>query len=161
VLFIDVDRLKAVNDSRGHAAGDRLLVDVAKVLRDAVRAADIVGRIGGDEFTVVLTGDPVPDPEALRARLESAMADLPSADRLVSVSIGIATAKAGDAQLTLDELIAAADRAMYDVKRRRRPGLGQSFARRPTRAYAPIAALSRPAAALRAVALSVRSQVKS
>jgi diguanylate cyclase (GGDEF)-like protein len=124
VLFIDVDGLKEVNDSQGHAAGDRLLIEVAKVLRDAVRATDIVGRIGGDEFTIVLTGQPVPDPEALRTRLESAAASLPSGGRPVSLSVGIATAASSGADATLDDLIDAADRAMYEVKRHR--GRGRS-----------------------------------
>ena len=68
VLFIDVDGLKAINDGFGHAAGDRVLVGVAAVLRDAVRATDIVGRIGGDEFAAVLPGQSAAHAQELCAR---------------------------------------------------------------------------------------------
>jgi diguanylate cyclase (GGDEF)-like protein/PAS domain S-box-containing protein len=117
-LFIDVDGLKSLNDGLGHTAGDRVLIHVANVLRDAVRATDIVGRIGGDEFTVVLAGQSAHDAEELRERIELAMQRLPSAENPVSVSIGIAT-RHRDAAETLDDLIDAADRSMYAVKRQR------------------------------------------
>lgn len=120
VLFIDFDGLKAINDRLGHSAGDRVLVEVARVLRDTVRSSDIVGRIGGDEFTVILAGRSAIDAEELRDRLESAISKLTLEDTPVSVSIGVASAP-GDAAgpHTLDGLIDAADRAMYEVKRLR------------------------------------------
>ena len=117
-LFIDVDGLKSINDGLGHTAGDHVLIDVANVLRDAVRATDIVGRIGGDEFTAVLAGQSAPEAEQLRVRLELAIQSLPSVHSPASVSIGIATLHRGAAE-TLDDLIDSADRSMYAVKRQR------------------------------------------
>lgn len=71
VLAIDLDRFKEVNDRRGHAAGDALLVGVARTLRSHTRATDTVARIGGDEFVVVLRN--APDPAVLAERLRSAI----------------------------------------------------------------------------------------
>lgn len=118
VLFIDVDALKSINDGLGHTTGDRVLVEVAGVLRATLRATDIIGRIGGDEFTAVLAGRSAPEAEQLRVRLERAMQSPPHVDCPVSVSIGIATLMCDGAE-TLDELIDSADRAMYAVKRQR------------------------------------------
>ncbi len=117
VLFIDVDGLKAINDGFGHAGGDRVLVGVAAVLRDALRASDIVGRIGGDEFAAVLAGRPASHAREVCARVKIAMAEVRYVQEAISVSIGIATLREGPAH-SLEELIDDADRAMYAVKRR-------------------------------------------
>jgi diguanylate cyclase (GGDEF)-like protein len=115
VLFTDLDGFKAVNDSLGHAAGDRLLTVVAERLRRAVRPGDTVGRLGGDEF-VVLAVDVANETVALEVaeRIRSALnRPIPLAGRLVrlSVSVGIAL---GDRPG--DELLRDADTAMYRAK---------------------------------------------
>lgn len=120
LLFCDVDRLKPVNDRHGHRAGDALLVEVATRLRAAVRGEDLVARLSGDEFVVVV---PTADPEAvdaLQARIHEAMAPparLPDGTLVeTSVSIGAAVTQPG---LSAEEVLAAADAAMYVAKRRR------------------------------------------
>lgn len=112
VLALDLDDLKAVNDSRGHAAGDQLLIDTARVLQEAVRAADVVARLGGDEFAVLAVQ--TNGPAALREvdRLQSRLV----ADG-ITASIGMADREATG---SLRAAWAAADRNMYEAKRRRR-----------------------------------------
>jgi diguanylate cyclase (GGDEF)-like protein/PAS domain S-box-containing protein len=117
VLFMDLDGLKAINDGYGHAAGDAALVTAAGVLRDEVRLTDTVGRIGGDEFAAVLVGVTAAQAETLCDRVRSAAQAHASGRHPLSVSIGIAALIPGELE-TLDELIAAADRTMYDGRRR-------------------------------------------
>lgn len=119
VLFLDVDALKTINDTLGHAAGDQVLVDVATRLRAALRGVDIAARVGGDEFVVLLDSIATTNAalvvaermcEALRAPY------VVQGDRLsVAASIGVAVGPAGFG--TADEVVAAADAAMYDAKR--------------------------------------------
>ena len=120
VLFLDVDDFKAVNDSLGHAAGDRLLVEVTSRLHAALRAADIAARVGGDEFVVLL--DDVATMEAARVvaeRLSEALRapyEIGTDRWIATTSIGVAVGPEGLG--TADEMVAAADAAMYDAKRR-------------------------------------------
>ena len=119
VLFLDLDRFKAVNDRWGHAAGDRLLVAVADRLRACVRPQDTVARLGGDEFVLLL--EAVPDAgEAQRVaeRVLRALAPPFALDaRWVALggSIGIALGRGGAA--SPEELLGAADAALYQAKR--------------------------------------------
>jgi diguanylate cyclase (GGDEF)-like protein len=119
VLFLDVDNFKVINDTLGHAAGDRLLVDVAARLRLVLRAGDTAARVGGDEFVVLLDDVATKEAalvvaerlsEALRAPYEI------GTDRWIAMaSIGVAVGPEG--LETADEVVAAADAAMYDAKR--------------------------------------------
>jgi diguanylate cyclase (GGDEF)-like protein/PAS domain S-box-containing protein len=119
VLFMDLDGLKAINDSFGHAAGDAALIAAAASLRDTVRLTDIVGRIGGDEFAAVLVGASETEAAALSDRVRGAVRAHASTEHPLSVSIGIASLRPGELE-TLDALIDAADRAMYIGRRQRR-----------------------------------------
>lgn len=124
VLFVDVDGLKAANDTLGHQAGDRLLQDVADTLRSTLREADVVARVGGDEFAAVLSG--IDDPAAVVDRLQRAVDErnLLSPDRPpMSFSVGSATFDPADPE-PLDVLVRRADAAMYEVKRGRRAARG-------------------------------------
>ena len=125
VLFIDMDRFKILNDTRGHAAGDRFLVEVAARLREGARTQDTVARLGGDEFVVMLVGlDASADAAAADARAyaEKVCATLnrPYAfdDTLhtSSASIGVTLFPLPDD--TVDAVLHRADRAMYRVKTR-------------------------------------------
>lgn len=119
VLFLDVDGFKAVNDTAGHAAGDRLLVQMADRLRVAVRETDIVARLGGDEFAVMLYPlRSVDDARRVGAKISNLMApsfDLEEHGRFhCGMSVGMATYPLdGD---TIPALLDTADRAMYRAK---------------------------------------------
>ncbi|QPF88963.1 GGDEF domain-containing protein [Bradyrhizobium commune] len=118
VFCVDLDGFKGVNDRFGHAAGDAVLVAVAKRLCASVRDADVVCRIGGDEF-VILLPDTTDDEAVAIAQLIIARVaepfDFTPAAR-VGASIGLASAPRDG--VTADELLSAADRAMYEAKRR-------------------------------------------
>jgi len=118
VIFVDLDRFKAVNDLLGHAAGDRVLVAAAERLRFAVRGRDRVGRLGGDEFLAICPGVVSPEQAVEIGRRVAAVLNTRvevGADVVnLRASIGVAwTAAALDA----DSLIAQADSAMYESKR--------------------------------------------
>lgn len=119
VIFVDIDRFKAVNDNLGHAAGDDLLVAVADRLAAAVRDEDILGRIGGDEFLVVCSRIRGRD-EALQVaeRINRALRDdiaLAGGRVALSASVGAACSDLGAS--SADELVGQADAAMYQAKR--------------------------------------------
>jgi diguanylate cyclase (GGDEF)-like protein len=118
VLFLDLDNFKVVNDSMGHAAGDRLLVAVADRLRDCVRAEDLVARLGGDEFAVLLTDGPdLAHAVAVTNRMLDALRSpfqLDGQEISIGGSIGMAAARP-DTQRP-DELLRNADVAMYTAK---------------------------------------------
>jgi diguanylate cyclase (GGDEF)-like protein len=111
VAFLDVDGLKKVNDELGHAAGDRLLVDVATVLRTRLRSYDLVMRWGGDEFVCALYGA---EPEGALRRLEAVAAGIAAITGGRSVSWGLVVLEASDSAITL---IGRADAALYEGRR--------------------------------------------
>ncbi len=117
LAYLDVDGLKQVNDEAGHEVGDTLIGDVATALRDAVGPSDIVGRLGGDEFCLLVTGT---DPVALKSRLTDALNGSHNADRPYGLraSIGVLDVPPTDTS-PLRDLLARADRLMYDDKRSR------------------------------------------
>lgn len=121
LLFADTDGLKRVNDELGHAVGDSLLIETADVIRETIRSSDVAGRIGGDEFCVLLVGDPELDADRVVHRLRETEAThnaRPGRSFQVSVSIGLTTLAPGRS-VTLEELIDAADEGMYQDKRDR------------------------------------------
>jgi diguanylate cyclase (GGDEF)-like protein/PAS domain S-box-containing protein len=115
VLMIDVDQFKSYNDSFGHPAGDEVLKLMAELLRSLVRASDICGRQGGEEFIVVLPETDAAGALELGGRLRSSVADLNWPRRAVTVSIGAASL--GPDVPDALALVAEADRALYTSKR--------------------------------------------
>ncbi len=112
VLYLDLDGLKAVNDRRGHKAGDELISAFARAAVTGLRAEDLIGRFGGDEFVLFLPGT---DDFAAWHHAESLLERLRQVTpRPIAASIGIAAAPAG---ATLDRVIQHADEAMYEAKR--------------------------------------------
>jgi diguanylate cyclase (GGDEF)-like protein len=122
LLFVDVDGLKRVNDELGHAMGDLLLKEAADVIRETIRASDLAGRLGGDEFCVLLMGDPELDPHRALERMRATTAihnQRPGREFHLSLSIGLSAIAPGRS-VTLEELIDAADEGMYEDKRAKR-----------------------------------------
>ena len=122
LLFVDVDGLKRVNDELGHATGDVLLKEAADVIRETIRASDLAGRLWGDEFCVLLMGDPELDPGRALERMRATTAahnQRPGRAFHLSLSIGLSAIPPGRS-VTLEELIDAADEGMYEDKRGKR-----------------------------------------
>lgn len=109
VCLLDLDGFKAVNDTRGHQAGDQALRSFGHLLRDSIRDVDFVGRYGGDEFLVVFAGTPVPVVEDRMGALVRRWADVGTG---IGVSIGVARVGTLGADAATD----AADRALYRAK---------------------------------------------
>jgi diguanylate cyclase (GGDEF)-like protein/PAS domain S-box-containing protein len=121
VVFIDLDRFKAINDRLGHRAGDQLLVYVADSLRAAVRQGDVAARIGGDEFVVIGGAETSEDADRFGQRMVEAVRGCITleGERVeVAASVGVSYVDAGDAP-SADVVLAQADDRMYDAKRRR------------------------------------------
>jgi len=121
VLFIDLDNLKGINDTFGHATGSAFLAETADMLRDAFRETDVLGRIGGDEFVVVCQCSRVAVSIAAE-RLKSAARSRNAKDSQrnpLSFSVGLVTSEE-HANETLKELLTSADKAMYEEKRRKK-----------------------------------------
>jgi diguanylate cyclase (GGDEF)-like protein/PAS domain S-box-containing protein len=115
LLFVDVDGLKHVNDDHGHPAGDRVLQDVARAIRESVRAVDVAGRLGGDEFVALLHDAGTDDAACVVTRIREALAARHTrGTEPVGVSVGVVARDA--AHRDLSDLLAAADRAMYVQK---------------------------------------------
>ena len=118
VLFIDLDHFKTINDSLGHHAGDQLLCDVAARITQCVRDTDVVARLGGDQFVVVLTNIHTPDDAALVADklLESMRGVFTLDHQPVTISPSIGISLFPDDGPTGDVLLRCADAAMYHAK---------------------------------------------
>lgn len=118
LLMLDLDHFKRINDTHGHAAGDAFLKGFAATVRDALRQVDSVGRLGGEEFAVLLTGCESGDALLFAERLRQLVADLKvSFDRLeiaVTVSIGIASMQPAD--VSAAQALERADAALYRAK---------------------------------------------
>ena len=117
VVFIDVDKFKAVNDRHGHAAGDAVLTTVADRLRATFRAEDTIARLGGDEFVIVCEDLQTPDDvNVLAVKTRSALAQpyVVAGQRLhLTASVGAAIS---DGNSTVERLLNHADSEMYDAK---------------------------------------------
>jgi len=119
LLFVDIDHFKQINDSYGHKTGDEMLSWFAGLIREAIREYDILGRMGGDEFAVLLpeteTDAAIQIAERLRQKVEDSRVTLDTGTALaVTVSIGITSRENNDA--TFEELLKKADIALYRAK---------------------------------------------
>lgn len=116
MLVVDIDHFKEINDSEGHLFGDRVLNGIGLILQNLSNEDTIVGRIGGDEFLILMKGSRRKDAEILAARLISEIekAHLSNAHVAVSCSIGITSTEGG---ASFSVLFDQADKALYQVKR--------------------------------------------
>lgn len=119
VLFIDLDRFKYVNDSLGHLAGDRLLVDISRRLKECLRPNDSIARLGGDEFTILVEGDHDPgEITRIADRIHGKFATPFHLERhLVYSSASIGILHASENHTNAEEMMRDADTAMYHAKR--------------------------------------------
>jgi diguanylate cyclase (GGDEF)-like protein len=115
MLVADVDHFKRVNDEHGHPAGDAVLRDIAYAMRKALRAFDLVYRIGGEEFVVLLPGADLERTIEVGERLRAAVAESRSGELTVTMSLGAAAARGRGVRFA--DLYAAADSALYAAKR--------------------------------------------
>ena len=116
LLLIDVDYFKSVNDTYGHAVGDKVLKRVADILRQSFRSVDILCRIGGDEFAVIMWNAGVESKEMIREKIASINAEMRlSTDEIPAASISVGVAFGGEG--TGRDLFRHADRELYRVKR--------------------------------------------
>ena len=120
VIFLDMDGFKALNDGYGHAVGDAALAHVSRLLLNQVRESDIVGRVGGDEFAIVLANA---SPDEARRKAQSLSAVIAETAfifegvrHLLSAAIGIHTFDGAEAAEGAEALVARADEAMYAAK---------------------------------------------
>ena len=114
LLMLDIDHFKRINDVHGHPAGDRVLSHFANTLSAALRPTDLLARLGGEEFAILLPATTLVDAVAMAERLRILVAEMrvttANGDVTVTVSLGCATAAVDD------DLLEAADRALYTAK---------------------------------------------
>lgn len=119
-IVIDLNNLKTINDCRGHAAGDLFIKETAALLKQAFRPEDMIARVGGDEFLIILPSVDEKTCGQMLTRLKDYLAAYNlTARQPISLSAGVSTAHAGD---HIEELIAEADRRMYEEKSRMKTG---------------------------------------
>lgn len=121
LVYADLDGLKVINDSFGHKEGDRALIKTAELLKETFRSSDVLGRLGGDEFTALAVVEPGDRVDQVVERLEQKFANynaLKIAPYELSISIGVAQFDP-EARQSMEDLMALADVAMYENKRRK------------------------------------------
>ncbi|WP_414828471.1 GGDEF domain-containing protein [Alteromonas sp. H39] len=119
LLMVDIDHFKAINDTFGHQCGDDVLRQVAKTLRCGIRETDLIGRLGGEEFAILMPGLSVDRAHVVANRLLQAVADneLWFEDNVINVTISVGIAASTDVLDSWDALFENADNALYSAKR--------------------------------------------
>jgi len=119
LCYLDLDRFKIVNDSSGHLAGDSMLRDVAKLLREQVRDSDTVSRLGGDEFGMLLVGCPLDKARQIADDVCRVIAGFRFVwhDRVFNIGVSIGLIEIGREAGTVEQMLAAADSACYVAKK--------------------------------------------
>ncbi len=118
VVMMDIDHFKKVNDTHGHAAGDRVLQNTVKICRDSVRPQDIIARVGGEEFALILPGATLNYGLETADRMRRAIAaqTMPTREGPIVVTASFGVAMMGSGSFDFQNALAAADKAMYAAK---------------------------------------------
>jgi diguanylate cyclase (GGDEF)-like protein len=120
VIIADVDHFKTVNDTRGHPAGDEVLMEIGRRLREVLRRGDTIARYGGEEFAVLLAGAGLAEATLLGERVRRAICDVPitvAGDRGLAVTVSVGVAAVAGRAADPEALVRAADQALYAAKR--------------------------------------------
>ncbi len=119
LCYLDLDRFKVVNDTCGHTAGDNMLREVASIIKEAVRDSDTVGRIGGDEFALLLVGCPLEKARQIADDVVSSVADFRFVwkDKIFNVGVSIGLVEIGRSGGRIEDLMSSADSACYVAKK--------------------------------------------
>jgi diguanylate cyclase (GGDEF)-like protein/PAS domain S-box-containing protein len=119
ICYLDLDRFKVVNDTCGHTAGDNMLREVASLIKDAVRDSDTVGRIGGDEFALLLVGCPLEKARQIADDVVRSVNEYRFVwkDKIFNVGVSIGLVEIGRGSGTIEDLMTAADTACYVAKK--------------------------------------------
>ncbi|HEX7417863.1 MAG TPA: EAL domain-containing protein, partial [Steroidobacteraceae bacterium] len=119
LCYLDLDRFKLINDTSGHLAGDGMLREVAKLLRDAVRDSDTVGRLGGDEFGLLLVGCPLDKARQIADDVSRSVSDYRFVwkDKIFNIGVSAGLVELSRESGTLEEVLSAADSACYVAKK--------------------------------------------
>ena len=120
LIYLDLDHFKRINDTFGHGAGDKVLQQFADLLKSSLRRTDIIGRLGGEEFAVVLVKASANDASRLAEKIRRTVENTPfqTNDGIpISMTVSAGVASSGkEAEISLEDLITRADRSMYDAK---------------------------------------------
>lgn len=119
LCYLDLDRFKAVNDECGHTAGDSMLREVAALIKDAVRDSDTVGRLGGDEFGILLVGCPLEKARQIADDVVRAVADYRFVwkDKIFNIGVSVGLVEVSRESGSIEDIIGAADSACYVAKK--------------------------------------------
>jgi diguanylate cyclase (GGDEF)-like protein/putative nucleotidyltransferase with HDIG domain len=156
LALIDIDEFKVINDTFGHQVGDRVLVDVAATIAEHIRASDLLARIGGDEFAILMPQTDGPGAAAIAGRVHAEVgATIVAGGQRVTLSIGVCEVNEGEAA---EQLVERVDRLLYSAKRHGRDMVWRYD--RPSEALADVGmpvplARGQAAAAVRALARAI------
>jgi diguanylate cyclase (GGDEF)-like protein/PAS domain S-box-containing protein len=119
LCYLDLDRFKVVNDTCGHTAGDNMLREVASIIKEAVRDSDTVGRIGGDEFALLLVGCPLEKARQIADGVVNSVADFRFVwkDKIFNIGVSIGLVEMGRGGGVIEDLMSSADSACYVAKK--------------------------------------------
>jgi diguanylate cyclase (GGDEF)-like protein/PAS domain S-box-containing protein len=119
LCYLDLDRFKVVNDTCGHTAGDNMLREVASIIKEAVRDSDTVGRIGGDEFALLLVGCPLEKARQIADDVVRSVADYRFVwkDKIFNIGVSIGLVEIGQGGGAIEDLMSSADSACYVAKK--------------------------------------------